>query len=153
MQAALALKASGMQVKDIAAELGVDRKSIQRYTQESEAAAEVVESALKKLNNELEPLLTVKRRAEEYASLATTAKNEAVRLGTLQRIDDLAGIVTEKELVRSKRNEPASPQALFMLPPGTSISFSATTTRRDTDTKTIDVSAGDIDTSTIDNKL
>ncbi len=87
-----------------------------------------MESNLARLNTAIDRILSVDQKAEKYVALATTAKNEAVSLGALQRIDDLAGIVTEKELVRSKRNEPAAPTAMFSLPPGTSISFSATTT-------------------------
>src|SRR4030095_3056262 len=57
------------------------------------------------------------------AELAMRAKNEAVSLGALQRIDDLDGIVTQKELVRTRRGAQSSPQPMFMLPPGANIHF------------------------------
>lgn len=119
-----------MQVQQIADQLGVNRKSIQRYTQESQPTAEVIESALSTLNAEIAPLLSVQQRAQKYAKLALHAKNEAVALATLQRVDDLAGIVTQKELVRTRRDEdPRAPQALFMLPAGSQVQVSVTTSK------------------------
>lgn len=125
--AAIALAANGLTKSQIAKDLNIDRKTVARYIEENKPAAETVQRAIDDLNAEIAKHIKTPDRAEKYATLAKSAKNEAVSLAALQRIDDLAGIVTEKELVRSKRNEPASPQALFMLPPGTSISFSATT--------------------------
>jgi transcriptional regulator with XRE-family HTH domain len=122
----LALQAAGLTQEQVAQEMGVSRQSITRDLREIAPAKAEMESNLARLNTAIDRILSVDQKAEKYVALATSAKNEAVSLGALQRIDDLAGIVTEKELVRSKRNEPAAPQAMFMLPPGTSISFSAT---------------------------
>lgn len=132
----LALQAAGMTQEQIAQQMGVSRQSITRDLREIAPAKEAVVSKLASLVDEISVLLPSKRRAEEYASLATSAKNEAVRLGTLQRIDDLDGIVTEKELVRSKRNDPPAPTAMFMLPAGTSISFGVSVTSEVTPTAT-----------------
>ncbi len=126
--AVIALKSNGLNHQEIAAELGLDRRTVGRYVADLKPAQDIVQSKVEELNAEIAKILKPSQRAEKYVALATTAKNEAVSLGALQRIDDLAGIVTEKELVRSKRNEPAAPTAMFSLPPGTSISFSATTT-------------------------
>ena len=140
-KAVLALKVAGLKNGEIAQELGVNRKTIQRDLDESKAATEIIDSQLTQLNAAIAAILPMEQRAGKYVDLATNAKNEAVSLGALQRIDDLAGIVTQKELVRTRRDEAQQPQAMFMLPPGAQIAVSVTTTCSNPTPKTVSDSA------------
>lgn len=124
--ATIALSANGLTQVKIAEELGIDRKTVARYLEESKPAEEVVRAAVVELNEQIAKFVTVEQRAQKYAALAKEAKNEAVSLGALQRIDDLAGIVTQKELVRTRRDEVSQPQAMFMMAPGTTVNVSVT---------------------------
>ncbi len=124
----LALIAAGLTQKQIAAELGVSRASIARDCAELQPDTEQVEQRLQRLNQSIDQFVSVEQRARKYAELATKAKNEAVSLGALQRIDDLEGIVTDKERLRAKQSEQPANQAMFILAPGMNISFGPSTT-------------------------
>ncbi len=112
---------------EIAATFGVSRRSIVRDLEDLRPAQAAVNDRLAALTTEITSAITVKQRAEKYAELATSAKNEAVSLGALQRIDDLDGIVTEKERLRSKGVEHSAPAPMFVLPQGANISMTFNT--------------------------
>lgn len=121
-ETALALAASGLTQKQIAEQLGVSKQTIHRDIASVKPALEEAESKIAAMQSELNLVISLKERAGKYAQLAKNAKNEAVSLAALGRIDDLEGIVTQKELVRTRRDEASQPAAMFMLPPGTNVS-------------------------------
>jgi transcriptional regulator with XRE-family HTH domain len=112
------LQIAGMTQEQIAAQLGVSRSTIVTDLNDLHPLAVDATDKLKSLVDEIANVLPIKDRAEKYAKLATSAKNEAVSLGALQRIDDLDGIVTEKERIRAKRETQPEHQPMFALPPG-----------------------------------
>ena len=120
----LALQVAGLKQREIASELGLDIRTVQRDIEKSSKAKAAISTSLDSLNAELESILTVKDRAGRYAELAIRAKNEAVSLGALQRIDDLGGIVTEKERLRAKTQAESAVQPMFVLPAGTEVRLS-----------------------------
>ncbi len=122
------LQIAGMTQIQIAEHLGVSRSTIINDLADLPQAAIDATDNLKSLSDEIRAMLPVKGRAEKYVELATKAKNEAVSLGALQRIDDLEGIVTDKERLRAKQSEQPSNQAMFILAPGMNISFGPSTT-------------------------
>jgi len=118
----LALRAAGLTQTEIAKQFGVSRASIVRDFADLKPAADELDSRLNKLNSEISRVITVEARAKKYAKLATSAKNEAVSLGALQRIDDLDGIVTDKERLRAKQSEQPN-RPMFVFNGGLSIDF------------------------------
>lgn len=120
-QAVLALRVAGLKQREIAQELGVELRTVQRDIHKAAAAQAVVRDTLSEMQAVLGETITVKTRAMRYAELATSAKNEAVSLGALQRIDDLQGIITEKERLRAKGADQAPVQPMFVLPAGSQV--------------------------------
>jgi DNA-binding XRE family transcriptional regulator len=118
----LALAASGLTQAQIAKELRVSPKTVQRDIAQVKPTLDEARSILDKLVTKIDEIHSVEDSARTYAELAKYAKNEAVRLATEDRIQDLRGVVTQKELVRTRRDEQSQPQAMFMLPAGTSVS-------------------------------
>lgn len=118
----LSLQAAGLTQDQIAAEFGVSRSAIARDLKEIRPALNDAESRLARLSSAIESVITLKQRAAKYADLALNAKNEAVSAGVLARIDDLDGIVTEKERIRAKGSEPQAIVPMFALPSGAHVS-------------------------------
>jgi transposase len=135
IKAAAALAVTGLTQQEIAKELGVSSKSIQRYQAESKDAIAVVNNALNNMTSEISQILSTKQRAEKYAKLAIDAKNEAVSLAALGRIDDLEGIVTEKERIRAKAHDSPQVTPLFVLPAGATVQVSVGRPRQVIETK------------------
>lgn len=102
--------------------VGRSKRTVGRVLEDQADLVETLsETFLNALQEHLDTLQSSEDTALNYVELATSAKNEAVRLGAQQRIDDLRGIVTQKELVRTRRDEQAQPQPMFIMPPGTSV--------------------------------
>ncbi len=120
----IALQASGMTQTEIADQLGVSRQSITRDLREIAPAKAATLDILARAQVTLESLWPVEKRMEKVVALGEGAKNEAIQLESVRYANDLAGIVTQKELVRTRRDEPSQPQAMFMLPPGAMVSVS-----------------------------
>ncbi len=118
----LAMQAAGMTQVQIAETLGVSRASITRDLETIRPAQEAVREQCVALMTEITSMLPMKDRAVKYVELAKHAKNEAVSLGALQRIDDLDGIVTEKERIRAKSGTTSEVQPMFVLPQGCNLS-------------------------------
>lgn len=122
----------GVKQSDIAKALGCSLKTVSRIAQQVKPAIAEADSRLTALNKEIATVISVKQRAEKYAKLATSAKNEAVSLGALQRIDDLDGIVTDKERLRAKQVDPAANQRpIFVFQGGMNIDFGGAPTPQD----------------------
>ena len=137
-----ALLTKGIKYKQIAAMLGCSAQTVRRIADEVLPGIEQADSKLAVLTREVQQVINVKTRAARYAELATSAKNEAVSLGALTRIDDLEGIVTEKERLRLKQAEQKAYQPMFMLPAGTSVSVTvmpASETERAETQRVIDI--------------
>jgi hypothetical protein len=115
------LSTPGITHNDIAKVLHCSTRTIKRIAREVRPDIAEADSKLVLLQREVNRVITVQQRAQKYADLATDAKNEAVSLGALQRIDDLDGIVTEKERIRAKRDERPANQPMFQLPAGTAV--------------------------------
>ncbi len=127
----------GITHKDIARSLKCSITTISRIAQQVKPDVAAIDAKLAALQSEIGKVISVKERATQYAELAKSAKNEAVSLGALQRIDDLDGIVTQKELVRTRRDEAAQPQPMFIMPSGSSVNV--TINQRNTTTSSNDL--------------
>ena len=112
------LQLQGLNQSDIARQLGCSRKTIVRDIAELRPSEKAQLDRAKSLIDEITCKLPTEKRAGKYVELATRAKNEAVSLAALQRIDDLEGIVTEKERIRAKAHQAPEPQPMFVLPAG-----------------------------------
>ncbi len=124
----LALQLAGKTQEQIAQYFGVSRMTIVRDLEELRPSTEHVASILERAQVKLEQVWNVEERIERLATLGKEAKNEAVSLAAIGIGNDIAGVVTEKELVRTRRDAALQPQAMFMLPPGTHVSVSVNTT-------------------------
>lgn len=111
----LALAASGLGRQEIATKLGIHPKTVQYHTSAAKPAIHEASAQLQSLVEHITTLMPIEKRAGKYAALAMDAKNEAVSLGALQRIDDLDGIVTERERLRSKGVEHSTPAPMFII--------------------------------------
>lgn len=120
-QQILALQTAGFTQAEIAAQLHCSVSTIKNDLQVLAPAKSLAAAQLEVLNAAIGKVISVEERAQKYAQLATKAKNEAVSLGALQRIDDLDGIVTEKERIRAKRDDQPANQPMFVLPPGANV--------------------------------
>ncbi len=110
------LQASGLTQDQMAAKCGVSRSTIVNDLNDLHPVELETGQHLKSLIGEITKTLPIEKRAETYVDLATNDKNGGIRLSALMRIDDLDGIVTEKERIRARTAEPAAPVALFILP-------------------------------------
>ncbi len=126
----LALSASdpSLSQSQLAKMVNRSTKTIQRVMKANKATIEEIDTKLRTLNNEIASVVSMKQRAVKYADLAINAKNEAVSLGALARIDDLDGIVTDKERLRSQGVEHSAPAPMFSLPPGTQVNVTVMAT-------------------------
>jgi transcriptional regulator with XRE-family HTH domain len=123
----LALQLQGKTQEQIAAELGVSRRTINRDLDEMQPSVEVAKTILQRAQDRIRDTMPVEKRVDNYVELAMSAKNEAVRQGATQRLDDLDGIVPERELIRAKGHEPQAVQPMFVLPPGARIAVAIDT--------------------------
>lgn len=104
--AVAALLASGMTQQATADALGVTRSTVKRdMAAGAREGAEAAISILARAQAHIEVLMPIERRVEKYVDIAKDASNEGVSLAALMRLDDLDGIVTQKELVRTRRDE------------------------------------------------
>lgn len=102
-------------------------KTIQRILQKNKTVIAETDELLS-LQNSLRVLQSMEDAALNYVELATSDKNGAVRLGAQQRIDELRGIVTEKDRMRAKSHDNAQPGPMFVLPPGAAVSVTVNQT-------------------------
>ena len=114
----LSLQLQGLNQTEIAEQLSVSRRTIVNDLANLHPSEKEQQAKAKSLIDEITTRLPVDERAGHYVKLATRAKNEAVQLASLQRIDDLEGIVTEKERIRAKAHSAPEPQPMFVLPAG-----------------------------------
>src|SRR5262245_27124148 len=91
--AVLAMRANGASIAEICEALNASSCTSWRDIEKLRLALIVTRDRLQSLNEGIEQRISLEQRAERYANLALTAKNEAVSLATLQRIDDLDGFV------------------------------------------------------------
>jgi len=135
-QVALMLATPGIKKHEIAKALKVSTRTITRIANEVAPAIEQADRKLAALQTEIHEVISIKQRARKYGELAMKAKNEAVSLASLQRIDALDGIVTEKDRIRADREQIRQPQPIFNLPRGSRV---AVTLNQYQKTDTLDV--------------
>ena len=118
------LKAQGLTQREIAAQLGCSTATVNRSLKgQDEQVATIQQNLANQLMTAIEKHISLESRAGKYADLALNAKNEAVSLASLTRIDDLQGIVTDRERMRiDKQTQAPQIQPMFMMPAGTEIS-------------------------------
>lgn len=152
----LALEAAGLNQSQIAAKLGVSRRTIVQDLQEIKPAREQVSSLLSDIQSELAQLQTPKQIAENYVELAERAKNEAVRVGAQDKILELRDVVTTKELIRHKQVESPQNQPMFVFQAGAKIDFGGvridTTSSKEASLHNASTETPVIDTTTSSNK-
>ena len=119
----VALSASGMTQRDIATKLGISRSTVVRDLEDLKPAQEQAASILTQLVSAIDDLHTIQDSAMNYADLAKSAKNEAVRLAAENVIQDLRGVVPEKDRLRYRQIDSGGNQPMFVLPPGASLNF------------------------------
>jgi predicted transcriptional regulator len=115
--------ANGISQTEIAKQLGISLSTVKRDIEDIRPGIEQAAERIKTLQDEIAQRCSIQERAARYAELATKAKNEAVSLGALQRIDDLDGIVTDKERIRAKRDDPGQAGPMFVFNGGLNIDF------------------------------
>ena len=122
-QQILALQTIGLSQGEIADKLGVSRRSISRDLEDLQESKAQMPSLLSSIQDELKDKLTPTMIAERLVELVTKAKNEAVSQGAIRDVLEYMGEITEKERLRAKTQEQSGSQAMFVLPPGASLSF------------------------------
>lgn len=128
-----ALKASGMTHAQIASELHVSLSTIKRAISDLKPTIEEAKDIVTKYASKLDELYPVEERSVDYVNQAKSAVNEAVRMQARMRIDDLCGVVTEKERVRYKGQQAQGNQPLFIFPAGANIEFGPVSINKDVD--------------------
>ncbi len=123
-----ALLASGMSQTEAAKVLNVSRSTIKLDLQDIRPSVEEVKDLQARAESYIESVMPIEKRIDNYVILAKHANNEAVRQGSTQRLDEMQGFVTQKELTRAKQSEQPANQAMFILAPGMNISFGPSTT-------------------------
>ncbi len=133
----------------IAEMVGRSSRTVDRVLDTNSDLVEQLERTfLDELQTHLNTLQTSEDTALNYVELATSAKNEAVRLGAQDRILDIRGVITDKERLRAKQHDAPTSQPMFVLPPGAHVAVTINTTTSsnkdtvsDRDNKVIDVTA------------
>lgn len=146
------LSQPGLTHAEIAGSMNCSTRTIARIAKDVQPVLAEVDSKLAQMQAAISSVLTVKQRAEKYAEHAMKAKNEAVSMQALMRIDDLDGIISEKERLRSQGVEHSAPAPMFIFPNGTNINFGVVQQVQHVsqdDIEACDVSAGD---TTIESK-
>jgi DNA-binding XRE family transcriptional regulator len=118
-----ALLASGVTQTEVANQLGISRSTVKRDIEDLKPTIKEAETLITEYNKQFDELYPIEQSAADYVDLARSAKNEAVRLGAQQRIDDIRGLVTDKERLRAKRDQEVQPQPMFVFNGGLSIDF------------------------------
>jgi len=139
-----ALAAAGLSQRQISKKLAISLSTIKRDYADFKPVLRETRDLLNDYSALFEKIYPVHESAEDYRQQAKNAKNEAVRLAARQRIDDLRGVVTQKELVRTRRDEASQPTALFVLPANVNLNITTVRDIERADTKVIDVSVNDI---------
>ena len=129
------LSRPGIPHTHIAKSLNCSIRTINRIAKDIHPALDQVDIKLAAFQSEMAKVITIQQRVEKYANLATSATNEAVSLGALQRIDDLDGIVTAKERLRRQPIEASQAGPMFVFPQGTHIDFGGLTIQTTTKKK------------------
>ena len=139
-QQVLALQLAGLTQAQIADQLGVTPRTIARDVSDLQPTKEVVISTIDRAKKRIAEMMPVEKRIDRYVDFAMNAKTEAVGYSSLVRLDDLDDIVTQKELVRTRRDEASQPAAMFVLNANMQVSFGPDTTSSVTE-KVIDIEA------------
>lgn len=124
----LALQVAGLTQDQIAAKLGVDRRTIVRDLVKLKESTGNLEEILTKGQTRLREIYPIEKRIEKYVDHGKHAKNEAVSFAALQRLDDIDGLVTDKERLRAKGHDQPQSQPMFSLPAGAQVNVTVTTT-------------------------
>lgn len=135
----VALAASGISQRDIAKRLGISRSTVQRDLEDVKPSVEHAKDLVKAYNDQFDKLYTIEESALDYVDQAKNDKNGAVKLAARQRIDDLRGIITDKERLRTRSGDQPANQPMFVFQAGAKIDFGGLTVQR-SDTPYIDVS-------------
>ena len=102
--------------------LGVSSKTIQRDLQAVRPDMVEVQGMLAEYKRLLFERMPIPKRVSLYEEIANSS-NPFAKLKALERIDELSGIITDEEAMKSRRGEePHEPVPMFILPEGARIS-------------------------------
>lgn len=108
-----------MTQQNVADELGVCRTTVTKDLQEIRPGIEVADSIIERAQLRISQLMKVEERVEKYVEHAKSETNGTLSLAALMRLDDLDGVVTQKELVRTRRDEGYNTSGpMFIMPEG-----------------------------------
>lgn len=136
-QAIALLSRPGISHEAIAASLNCSVRTIRRISAELRPHLPAIDAKLAELQSQIGQRLTIPDRAAKYVKIVTETTNDQIALNALQRIDDLDGIVTEKERLRRQPIQSPAPGPMFVFPSGTHIDFGGVTIiKKDSDDST-----------------
>jgi hypothetical protein len=101
--------------EEIAQVTNCSAKTVQRVQHELQQETEGREEKIQEYKRRLNQRLPIRQRVELYAGLAEQNQHPMAKLKTLERLDQLEGIQTEKK----QREEETEHRPMFTLPPGT----------------------------------
>ncbi len=115
-QAIAMLTRPGITHDQIAKALNCSPRTIRRIQQDIRPMLPTLDAKLAEIQGHIDSQFTPADRAAKYVQLARDASNETCSLSALIRIDDLHGIVTEKERLRRQPFQPQAPGPMFVFP-------------------------------------
>lgn len=113
-----ALAAAGLSQVEIAKQLNISRSTVKRDLAELKPSVDEARDLIAQYNKTFDDLYPIEESAADYVDQARNDKNGAVRLAARQRIDDIRGVRTLKDLDRAKSAGDQQHQPLFQLPVG-----------------------------------
>lgn len=124
----IALLGSGATHKEIAGRVGCSKKTVQRVAKSVKPELEEVEGQLTEYQRLLKERLPLEDRVDLYDKIARkTDKNPFAAMRALERIDDLDGVLTEKDRLRQQDQGSQQPhRPLFMFAPGSEATVNVT---------------------------
>jgi len=125
---------------------GVSPRTVATVIKESRLAIAEATNALGDYQQRLRQIVTIQERAETLCKIARNEKSPREQLKALVRIDDLDGIVTEKDRLRYAMSTiERNTQALFQLPAGATISIGFSSLQGAEEPECIDVKASEVE--------
>jgi hypothetical protein len=108
---------------EIAKLLGVSTKTVQRDLEAVRPDVKEAQGMLEEYKRRFAEQLPIEKRVSAYKKI-TESTNPFAVLKALERIDELSGIMTDEQLLKSRTNDAAqAPQPMFVFQGGMNIDF------------------------------
>lgn len=138
---ALAAADPSLSHKQLAELTQCSTKTIQRALKRNAPTLDEIDSKLRAVQARIQEVLPAEKRVDAYVEMLNVAKvtkQPSAGAAILTRLDDLDGIITDKERLRTRSGEQPANQPMFVFQAGAKIDFGGLTVQR-TDTPYIDV--------------